>query len=466
MFELSFALHNASAAPPRPIYRCIHPASSPSTLLTMSASEAALLYAASTHNLPLLRRLLKTTSAQTQDPTTLSTPLHAAVSSLSPTSPPSTLSTASETIKLLLSNGAIWNDLNAAGETPGCIAWKNGASECYELLVDAGVRAEMLLGRMAGWGVLDSDDEEEEGEGEEKEPKDADVNTDRYLSAPLTYDAEKLVDEDANGVMMAWETGIMQRSVEELLPPAAKGMRVLNVGFGMGIVDAAFQARLDGGKHVIVEAHPDVLAKMEKDGWMQKPGVAVLQGRWQEALAPLLETGEVFDAIYFDTFAEEYSSLKTFFSEFVIALLAEGGRFSFFHGLGADRRVSWDVYTRVVELDLLDAGLDTTWIDVEIDVGDEEWKGVRRRYWDVGGCIDCRFVGLLGRWGNSAFERSPNRKRVFFPAFSKRLVALDGWIRKTSTTLFIHDFQSLKVGYPLEWSHKAEHPEHNLNHHN
>jgi protein arginine N-methyltransferase 2 len=104
----------------------------------------------------------------------------------------------------------------------------------------------------------------------------------------------------------------------------------------------------------------------------------------------------VFDAIYFDTFAEEYSALKTFFSEFVIALLAEGGRFSFFHGLGADRRVSWDVYTRVVELDLLDAGLETTWVDVEIDVSDEEWKGVRRRYWDVGGVYRlpvCEFVG-------------------------------------------------------------------------
>ncbi|KAF8247353.1 arginine N-methyltransferase 2 [Wilcoxina mikolae CBS 423.85] len=362
----------------------------------ISSPESVLLSAASTHNLPLLRELLKTTSAQTQDPTTLCTPLHAAVSSLSPTSSPSTLSAASETIKLLLSNGAIWNDLNAAGETPGCIAWQNGASECYELLVDAGVRAEMLLGRMAGWGVLDSDDDDEEEEEEEKEPKDADVNTDRYLSAPLTYDAEKLVDKDANGVMMAWETGIMQRSVEELLSSDAKGMRVLNVGFGMGIVDAAFQARLDAGKHVIVEAHPDVLAKMEKDGWVQKPGVTVLQGRWQEALTPLLETGEVFDAIYFDTFAEEYSSLKTFFSEFVIALLAEGGRFSFFHGLGADRRVSWDVYTRVVELDLLDAGLDTTWIDVEIDVSDEEWRGVRRRYWDVGGVYRLPICGFIG----------------------------------------------------------------------
>jgi len=139
----------------------------------------------------------------------------------------------------------------------------------------------MLLGRMAGWGVLESDDDE-------KEPKDADadVNTGHYLSASLTYDAEKLVDEDTNGVMMSWEAEIMKRSVEELLPTPTKGMRVLNVGFGMGIVDAAFQARLGGGRHVIVEAHPDVLKKMEMDGWMEKPGVTVLQGRWQDVCSP------------------------------------------------------------------------------------------------------------------------------------------------------------------------------------
>jgi protein arginine N-methyltransferase 2 len=78
----------------------------------------------------------------------------------------------------------------------------------------------------------------------------------------------------------------------------------------------------------------------------------------------------------------------------VIALLEpDGGRFGFFHGLGADRRVSWDVYTRVVEIDLLDAGLQTQWTDVDIDVdadadkgvaADSTWTGVRRKYWDVG----------------------------------------------------------------------------------
>ena len=100
---------------------------------------------------------------------------------------------------------------------------------------------------------------------------------------------------------------------------------------------------------------------------------------------PLVEAGEYFDAIYFDTFAEEYDALKTFFSEYVVALLeGENGRFGFFHGLGADRRVSYDVYTKVVEIDLKEIGLETRWEEVAIEIGDEEWGGVRRKYWDVG----------------------------------------------------------------------------------
>ena len=109
----------------------------------------------------------------------------------------------------------------------------------------------------------------------------------------------------------------------------------------------------------------------------------------KQVLDPLIRTGETIDAIYFDTFAEDYSQLKLFFSEYVIALLSqEGGRFSFFHGLGADRRISYDVYTRVVEMDLFDAGLETTWETFELGEGEgqkeQDWEGVRRRYWTLG----------------------------------------------------------------------------------
>jgi protein arginine N-methyltransferase 2 len=34
----------------------------------------------------------------------------------------------------------------------------------------------------------------------------------------------------------------------------------------------------------------------------------------------------MFNAIYFDTFAEEYKALRDFFNEYVIGLLDEGGK--------------------------------------------------------------------------------------------------------------------------------------------
>ncbi|KAL7268356.1 Arginine N-methyltransferase 2 [Rhizina undulata] len=360
-----------------------------------------LLLAASNHDIPVLRSLLKTSTPNIQDPTTLQTPLHAAIASCPPSDPPERLETAEKTVRLLLQNGAIWNDLDANGETPGCVAYRLGLTGLYEVMVDAGVRAEMLLGRLDAYEEL-SDGEEEEDveeveEDEEREapelvdatPKDGeeevvlDIDSGEYLNSELTYHEDKLLDADKNGVMMAWETEIMKRSVDALVPE--QGLRILNIGFGMGIVDGLFQEK-QPQKHVIVEPHPDVLKKMIEDGWDKKPNVEILFGRWQDKLPEIVARGETFDAIYFDTFAEPYTALKEFFSEYVVNLLESvGGRFSFFHGLGADRRISYDVYTKVVEMDLFEAGLETTWEIVPLEKGDgREWKGVRRRYWVLG----------------------------------------------------------------------------------
>ena len=46
------------------------------------------------------------------------------------------------------------------------------------------------------------------------------------------------VDEEEVGVMMGWETKLMQETVDKLLGghPNASNLSVLNVGFGLGIV--------------------------------------------------------------------------------------------------------------------------------------------------------------------------------------------------------------------------------------
>lgn len=328
---------------------------------------------------------------------------------------------AKKVVEELFLSGAIWNDLDKNDETPGCLAWRLGLTELYEMCVNAGVRAEVLLGLMGGYQPLEgeaSDEEDEEGDnvetpgfgngdvingegdGVEKElavgpaeEEKKDVNSEDYLKSTLTFTDDKLLDADANGVMMAWETDIMRRTVDALIPELEPGARILNIGFGMGIVDRMFRDTKPLSHH-IVEAHPAVIAKLEEEGhdfgksWEESApeggSYKIHKGKWQDICPALLQSGEVFDAIYFDTFGEDYAQLKLFFTEFVPGLMDAEGRFGWFNGLGADRRVCYDVYCRVVEMDLCDAGCDVEWTDVPVEVqgeGEGEWEGVRRRYW-------------------------------------------------------------------------------------
>jgi len=143
----------------------------------------------------------------------------------------------------------------------------------------------------------------------------------------------------------------MKRTADLLLPKP--GLRVLNVGHGLGIIDTYFRS-CSPVSHHIVEAHPAVLDKLRRDGWYEKPGVVIHEGRWQDVLPNLIQENVMLDAIYFDTFAEDYKALKEFFSEYVIGLLdpqggedGNGGIWGFFNGMGADRRICYDVYTKV-----------------------------------------------------------------------------------------------------------------------
>ncbi|TPX16438.1 uncharacterized protein E0L32_003732 [Thyridium curvatum] len=434
------------------------------------ADTRRILEAAWHHDTAALKTLLDVPGkASCQDPKTGETPLHAAIRACGHAAPEpesgsiDNTAAAKDTVYKLFLYGAIWNDVDDRNETPGCLAHRLGQRELYSLCVDAGVRAEMLFGLMEGYEELssgsdeededmDGDDAGEAGEEEhhangaddgdeapelvnveedtgatadavvEEEPErfvppktaaDDEVKSETYLRSKLTYSEGKLVDDEGNGVMMAWETDIMQRSVDALLGPDKQpGKRVLNVGFGMGIVDTMFRATAPA-RHHIIEAHPEVLARIarpestfaaadwegsgpgEGEGEGEGGAYKVHAGRWQEVVPGLLERGEVYDAIYFDTFGEDYSQLRLFFTEFVPALLDERGTFSFFNGLGADRQICYDVYTKVVEMHLADAGLDVDWKEVGVDMqqlheaGKGEWEGVKRRYWTLDSKSHC-----------------------------------------------------------------------------
>ena len=397
-----------------------------------------ILLAATNHDVESLKKLLKVGSAKIQDPDTGYSPLHAAIASCEPDedlkgeegvtgagdavhSNALSEESALETVKLLFENGAIWNELDNNDETPGCLALRLGLKNVYNEIVGAGVRAELLFGRLDDYELLteeveDDDDEDEAIVGFEPGPpshaglapansgtngvdaaeipagfepapnpsykvedesaagaqqngtdtsvpvlsatdangdtadvtepalSNPNVNNEDYLKSELTYSGDRLLDSDNNAVMMDWETEIMKTSADQLA--YKPGLRTMNVGHGMGIVDRMFLENKPAMHH-IVEAHPAVIKKLKETGWYEKPNVRVHEGRWQDVLPRLVEEGVVLDGIYYDTYAEDYKDLKEFFTEHVIALLDREGKFGFYNGLGADRQVCYDVYTKV-----------------------------------------------------------------------------------------------------------------------
>lgn len=113
-----------------------------------------------------------------------------------------------------------------------------------------------------------------------------------YLDSELTFTEDEILTPDGLEVMMEWERPIMERSAEIVCHNHGD---VLNVGFGMAIIDSAIQ-RCGVTSHTIIEAHPQVVRRAAE--WARdKKAVTIIPSTWQDALDSL----EAFDGIYFDT---------------------------------------------------------------------------------------------------------------------------------------------------------------------
>ncbi|ODV84357.1 hypothetical protein CANARDRAFT_29231 [[Candida] arabinofermentans NRRL YB-2248] len=376
---------------------------------------------------------------ETDELKSTTTPLHLLCESIPTPGSEDALNEAEELVVLemiseLFLNGAGWCLVNDKDETPGCILLRRGLqkSKFWDSIVDAGVRAEMLLRRLNDPNVEFLSDDEVEGleayeaqeaeqaskdevsenkeENEEEIPElvdedlikkaealkqelinDPSNTTATYLKTKLEYkDGALITEERGDGVMMQWEDQLMKAGCDSLFSSIEdpKEVNILNIGFGMGIIDTMIQANKPT-KHYICEAHPDVLNKIEADGWLKKDGVVVLRGKWQDTLPQLLSEGVFFDGIYFDTYSEHYTDMLELF-DLLVGLLKPEGTFSFFNGLGADRLICYEVYKQVVELDLENYGLAIKYSElaapvstlVENDENDDSvWKGIKRAYW-------------------------------------------------------------------------------------
>ena len=183
--------------------------------------------------------------------------------------------------------------------------------------------------------------------------------------------------------------------------------RVLNVGFGMGIIDGCLQ-RMEPSHHTIIEAHPDVYAKMKKDGWCDKKNVTVLFGKWQDVIGSLKDAS--FDGIFFDTYAENHTDL-TDFHRHLPRLLSPNGVYSFFNGLCPDNIFFHGVACQVVQMELASLGFEVEFARCEIRVADSAWESVRRKYWH----FDCYYLPICSRPslanGNDGVPENSTEKR-------------------------------------------------------
>lgn len=179
--------------------------------------------------------------------------------------------------------------------------------------------------------------------------------------------------------MMGWEEPLMKVHAEAIAPEP--GRSVLNIGFGLGLVDGFLQERLPS-KHTIVEAHPDVYAEMCKRGWPEKKGVHIVRGRWEDVMEEVIAGGP-YDGVFFDTYNEAYGDMLDFF-KVLPRLLKPGARFSFFNGLSDSNIFSHAISSRVAQIDLANLGLATLFRPYEIGaISQETWKPVFNQYWNL-----------------------------------------------------------------------------------
>lgn len=188
-----------------------------------------------------------------------------------------------------------------------------------------------------------------------------------YFNEKLTWNEDgELLDSAGNFVMMEWERSIMKAQAKTV---TSKGGRVLNIGFGMGIIDNYIsQENID--EHWIIEGHPDVISKMKEDGWDKK--ATCVFSSWQEAFYNLPK----FDGIYFDTWNEGTS----FFLRVAKDLLKEDGVLSFFNR----PKTETDKELKIEEINLNSI---KNWADVEFESFDigidipEHQRNDGKKYW-------------------------------------------------------------------------------------
>ena len=238
--------------------------------------------------------------------------------------------------QMLLEAGAPWNAIDRQGQCAGNYATDAEQWEVVNLLVEWGTRSELILGELQRSQRRENVNASSSSSSSSSSWIHEDSSTKpNYLQHRLKYNdnGTALLDQDNDAVMMEWERPLMQAHAQILMEA---GSRVLNVGFGMGIIDGILQDHYSPTLHIIIEAHPDVYQKMLADKWDQKPHVRICHGPWQQIMPQLIQQGVEVDAVFFDTYGEHSMDMEDFHGQMSQILCKPKGIYSFFNGLAPD----------------------------------------------------------------------------------------------------------------------------------
>lgn len=150
---------------------------------------------------------------------------------------------------------------------------------------------------------------------------------DKYLSSDIKYstDGYQLTSDVARyeSIMTTDEDELMRETASILCSNSGS---VLNVGFGMGIIDSYIKTH-NPSEHCIIEAHPQVCKRADDMGF------DVYCDKWESVVTEFIKDGKKFDSIYFDTFTFDYINHPQWapFTKLVPKLLNPNGIYSFFN---------------------------------------------------------------------------------------------------------------------------------------
>jgi type IV protein arginine methyltransferase len=289
-------------------------------------------------------------------------------------------------VQYLLDQGAPWNAVDRCGQCAGNYATVAEHWDVVNLLVDHGTRAELILSSIQRANYSNSPCDSSAAfasaastTGAARPVAHEPSTKPNYLRQRLTFIDSAILDEERDAVMMEWERPLMEVHAQ-IMTDNALHKRVMNVGFGMGIIDTILQS-YQPSLHIIIEAHPDVYNKMLQEGWDKKPNTRIFFGKWQDVVPQLLREAVQLDGIFFDTYGEHFSDMEDFHKLVPHMLSKPNGVYSFFNGLAPDNLFFHGVACQCVKLQLQQFGLETEFLPCEIQVNSKEWEGIRRKYW-------------------------------------------------------------------------------------